>query len=290
MLHFIAVKTTEKRALQFANYEAISRVTGQKIFSKNITVLFIRVSILVVIILALTGTTLISTGRSSDFDFVLAIDASSSMAADDFNPNRLEAAKEAANEFIDLISAQTNIGLITFSGTSFIETELTNDLSKVRNLIRGIEIKRVGGTDLGESIITSSNLLLKSENAKIVILLTDGQSNVGVPLKEAIDYANQNEIIIHTIGVATEEGGTLPGLEDIGLRLDETSLINIASSTRGVYFRALDKDSLLAAYEEISTFTIRRISTDLTLLFMITAFLLLFIEWLLSTKKFRILP
>ena len=109
---------------------------------------------------------------------------------------------------------------------------------------------------------------------------------------QALDYANQNTILIHTIGVATEEGGNLPKLKDQDtlFRLDDQSLIEIATSTGGKYFRAVDKISLTNAYKEVSSSTIRRISTDLSLLFMVTAFSLLFIEWLLSNTKFRVLP
>ena len=292
ILHFATLRVTKRKALTFANFDAISRVTGQSLFSKNLTILYIRVSILTFIILAISGTTLVYSGRSSDFDFVLTIDSSSSMSAADFEPNRFEAAKEAAIAFIDSLNSEAKIGLVTFSGTAFVESSLTEELGRIKSLIRALRVRTVGGTNIGDSITTSVNLLLYSDRSRVIILLTDGQSNIGIPLRQAIDYANKNTALIYTVGVATEQGGTLPELSEIDavLRLDEKSLVEIATATGGKYFRAVDKESLINAYQEISSSTIRRISTDLSLLFMIVAFSLLFIEWLLASTKFRILP
>lgn len=292
ILHFISLRALKRKALTFANFDAISRVTGQSLFTKNITLLSIRILILVCIIFSISGTTLIYTGRSSDFDFILAIDSSSSMSATDFQPNRFEAAKESAVEFIDLLSSETKIGLVTFSGTAFVESSLIEELPRIKSLIKNMQLRLVGGTNLGEAITTSVNLLLQSQKSKIIILLTDGRSNVGIPIQQAVDYANKNTVLVYTIGVATEEGGVIPELEggDALLRLDEQSLIQISTSTGGKYFRAISKESLSNAYQQISSSTIRRVSTDLSLFFMVIAFSLLFIEWLLSSTKFKILP
>ena len=169
---------------------------------------------------------------------------------------------------------------------------MVEELGRIKSLVKNIQLRQVGGTNLGEAITTSVNLLLQSQKSKVIILLTDGRSNVGIPIQQAIDYANKNTVLVYTIGVATEEGGFIPELEggDALLRLDEQSLVQIATSTGGKYFKAVDKESLTNAYQQISSSAIRRISTDLSLFFMVIAFSLLFIEWLLSTTKFKILP
>ncbi|MBI2662945.1 VWA domain-containing protein [Candidatus Woesearchaeota archaeon] len=292
LLHFATLTATKKKALTFANFDAISRVTGQNLYFRNVTQLFIRIMIIIFIVLAISGTNLVYSGQSSDFDYVLAIDTSSSMETTDFEPNRLEAAKTAATQFIDSLNSQARIGLVTFSGTSFVESDLTDQKARIKSLIENLNPRAVGGTNVGEAITTSVNLLLPSENARVIILLTDGRSNIGVPLQQAIDYANKNRALVYSIGVATEEGGQFPGLEDVEavLTLDESSLIEISTATGGKYFRAVDEDSLINSYQQIASSSIRRISTDLTLFFMITAFSLLFIEWLLSNSKLRILP
>ena len=146
----------------------------------------------------------------------------------------------------------------------------------------------MGGTDLGEAIVTSVNLLLNSEKGKSIILLTDGQSNVGVPIVDAVEYANIKHVTIYTIGVGTEEGGSYIG--DVVLKLDEEVLRSIAVSTEGNYYRAEDQESLDEAYNEIAHLTETKIKSDLSITFLIIAFLLLLVEWLLINTKYRTIP
>lgn len=289
IIHFVTMRAVKSKALKFANFEAISRVTGRQIIPNNIGLLIMRIAIILLVVLAISRTTVSYVGQESDFNFVIAIDASSSMTATDIEPNRLEAAKEEALNFISSISGKSKIGAISFSGSSFIRQGLSDDLILVRNAISKMNIETIGGTDLGEAIVTSTNLLLQGEKAKVLILLTDGRSNVGVPLEDAIEYASLNDVIVYTIGIGTEEGGKIAGLEAIS-RLDEESLKTIAISTGGKYFAARDKESLRNAYNEIASSTKKRISTELTALFTLLILILLILEWALANSKYRILP
>lgn len=289
IIHLVTMRAVKSKALKFANFEAISRITGRQIIPNNIGLLIMRIAIILLVVLAISRTTVSYVGQESDFNFVIAIDASSSMTATDIEPNRLEAAKEEALNFISSISGKSKIGIVSFSGSSFIRQELSDDLILVRNAINKMNIETVGGTDLGEAIVTSTNLLLRDEKAKVIILLTDGRSNVGVPLEDAIEYANLNDVIVYTIGIGTEEGGKIAGLEAIS-RLDEESLKTIAISTGGKYFAARDKESLRNAYNEIASSTKKRISTELTALFTLLVLILLILEWALANSKYRILP
>ncbi len=96
IIHFITEKTSRKRALKFANYEAIAKITGESIVSSNIVLLLIRVAVLGFIILAISGTVVYYVGPVTEADFVLAIDSSASMTANDIKPTRIEAAKTEA--------------------------------------------------------------------------------------------------------------------------------------------------------------------------------------------------
>ena len=210
VMHSFTIEESKKRALKFANFEAISRITGQQIFSKNLTLLVFRTIALLIIVLATSELTLHYTGQSSNFDIVLAIDSSASMLANDLFPNRLEVAKQEAINFINQLDENANIGIVSFAGTTFIDQSLTNNQNKIKEAINNIQIKQLGGTDISEAIVTSSNLLIPSKNAKAIVLLTDGQENLGL-LEDATSYAIQNSIVIYTIGIGTEEGSKRPG-------------------------------------------------------------------------------
>ena len=296
LTHFFVLGYLKKRAVKFANFEAIKRVTGAKFelknvktISKNRFLLLIRIFVLLFLIFSIAGPVLWYSGQSSEFDFVIAIDASSSMLADDFTPYRLDAARKASSSFVESLKAKTNIGIVSFAGTSFVEQDLTDNLKKAEDAINGVRIKRSGGTDIGGAIITSTNLLLNQENSRVIILLTDGQSTVGTPVDESIEYANKNYVTVNTIGIGTEEGGTfIKG--DLLSKLDEPTLIDIAQKTDGNYYRAENEESLANAFEEISASSQKKIPINLSAGFMMIALALLFIEWGMINTKYRTLP
>ncbi len=289
LAHYLSLRYTRRRALKFANYPAIERITGKRILSKNYTLLAIRLTTLCLLVLAVSGTVLWYEGRTSDFDFMLAIDASGSMLATDYAPNRLEAAKNAANLFVDNLPGKSTVGVISFAGVSFIKQKPTSDIEKVKNAIKNISIEIVGGTAIGSAIITSSNLLAESDRAKVLILLTDGQNNVGPSIDTAVDYANGNHLTINTIGIGTEEGGEFPNLTFVS-RLDPTTLKLISNSTGGKYYEAKNETELENAYKEIALSSTQKLSIDLSLYFLFIAILLLFVEWGLANTKYRTLP
>ncbi len=289
LLHFLSLRYTKKQALLFANFPAIEKITGQKIMSKNYLLLVLRLLTFSIIILAISGPVLRYTGMSSNFDFVLAIDASGSMAATDYEPDRLEAAKEAAKIFVDNAPFDSSIGVLTFSGISFLKQIPSNDFESVKNIIDDIKVEYVGGTAIGSAIIESSTILMTGNKPKRILLLTDGQNNVGPDITDAIEYANDKHIIIDTIGIATKEGGKMPGTTFTSV-LDEESLINISKLTGGVYFKAENETDLIDAFTNIATSSEQKLSTNLTVHSLFVAFILLFLEWGLLNTKFRTLP
>ena len=154
-------------------------------------------------------------------------------------------------------------------------------------VIRNIELSSTGGTDIGEALVTGANLLMGSENAKAIILITDGQSNVGLPVADAIEYINLRQVTVYTIGIGTEEGADFYGAQ---LVLDETTLKNIALSTSGEYYRAEDEVQLQDAYSRIANSMERKITQRLDLWFTIIALFLLIFEWTLINTKYRTIP
>ena len=297
LIHIFTLKYTRAAALKFSNFEAIERVSKGEFLgkpyhgflrNKNVLLLLLRVIIYTLIILSVSGTTLWYTGRASDFDFVIAIDTSASMLADDFNQTRLGAAKEAAKAFIGDIVGKTSIGIVSFSGAVFVDKEPTSDKSEAKRVIDGLDIKESGGTNIGDSIITAANLL-KGNNAKAIILMTDGQSNTGTPIDVAVDYVKSRAVIIYTIGIGTKEGGKLFGLQ-LTSKLDEDTLKKISEDTSGKYFRAESKEFLDKAFKEIASFGEKRVSLNLSWIFLITSLILLGFEWILLHTIYKTIP
>lgn len=193
-------------------------------------------------------------------DIVIALDISSSMLAMDFQPNRLEAAKDVAIKFI---SGRPNdkIGLVIFSGESFTQCPLTTDHATVINLFRNIESGMIeDGTAIGNGLATAVSRL-KESNAisKVVILLTDGENNRGeIAPVTAAELAKTYGIRVYTIGVGTI--GTAPypiqtpfgvQVRDVEVKIDEATLQKIAATTDGNYFRATNNTKLADIYQEI---------------------------------------
>ena len=193
-------------------------------------------------------------------DIVIALDISSSMLAMDFQPNRLEAAKDVAMKFI---SGRPNdkIGLVVFSGESFTQCPLTTDHATVINLFRNIETGMIeDGTAIGNGLATAVSRL-KESNAisRVVILLTDGDNNRGeIAPVTAAELAKTFGIRVYTVGVGTM--GTAPypvqtpfgvQVRDMEVKIDEPTLQKIAAATDGKYFRATNNTSLADIYKEI---------------------------------------
>ena len=280
LIHFIMLKRKRVFALKFANFEALARVRGVDLLSKNIVILVITVLMIVLLVFSLAGMTISRILYSSSSSFVLTIDSSRSMEARDLLPNRLEAAKEAAVNFIDGLPPGSRVGVISFSGNAFIEQEVTEDKSLITQAINRVSLSSVGGTDVGEAVITSANLL-KNEEVKSIVLLSDGRINVGT-VEELIDYANSNGIIVHTIGIGTEEGGeTAYGLSTI----DRDVLQAIAFNTNGRFFEVGTKESLSQSFTDILDLRIKKVPLNLSLYLILVALVLFVLEYILVNTR-----
>lgn len=243
--------------------------------------------------------------KTEGIDIVMALDISGSMLAKDFKPNRLEAAKEVAVDFIDS-RPNDRIGLVIFSGESFTQCPLTTDHAVIKNLFSGIQTGMVkDGTAIGNGLATGVSRV-KDSNAKskVVILLTDGVNNQGsvAPLTAA-EIAKAFNVRVYTIGVGTigkalapvamyPDGSYQYGYVDVNI--DEKTLGEIADMTGGKYFRATDNDKLKNVYKEIdrlekTIFEEKNFTNKAEhfLPFAISAALLLLIEFLLRNTLFK---
>ena len=228
----------------------------------------LRIISITLVIIALSRPQEISnssrTKTSSGIDIVIAVDISSSMLAQDLKPNRLEALKSVASEFInDRINDR--IGLVIYAGESYTKTPVTSDKEVVINSLTEISFDGIidDGTAIGMGLATSVNRLKDSKaKSKVIILLTDGVNNSGfIDPSTAADLASTYGIKTYTIGLGTNGNARAPvalnpnGSFRFGItkvEIDEDLLNEVADKTGGKYFRATDNRKLEEIYEEIN--------------------------------------
>ena len=228
-------------------------------------ILRLLVLTLVIVALARPRTVDVSSRTSSSLgiDIVMAIDVSPSMLARDLEPNRLEATKEVAAEFIKNRPAD-RIGLVVYAGEAFTKTPITSDKGIVLNALEDVAYDNVleNGTAIGMGLATAVNRLKDSKaESKVIILLTDGMNNAGfIEPKIASELAVEFGIRSYTIGVGSNGTALSPvGILDNGnfqygrvpVEIDEALLKEIAQTTGGKYFRATNNKKLEEIYEEI---------------------------------------
>lgn len=191
-------------------------------------------------------------------DIVIALDISGSMSATDMQPNRFEAAKRVASQFVQG-RTDDNIGLVAFGGTSLSLIPLTYDRMAVINSIQGLEMGQLdNGTAIGDGLASAVNRLLPGQaKSKSIILLTDGTNNAGeVAPSTAAEIAHDKGIRVYTIGVGTDQAMQITdpygfSTTTMETKIDEQALTEIANITGGKYFRARDAHALQNVFTEI---------------------------------------
>lgn len=296
-VHFLTLKQSKAAVIRFANFEAIERVSKGEFLgtpyrgilkNKDMGLLSLRALIYCLLILSAAGTSILYQGTASNFDYVLAIDTSSSMLANDLIPSRLDAAKAAAEQFTSIMPPRSNVGIVTFASTSIIELRPTSDLQQIKDAISNIDLQETGGTAIGDAIITSTNLFSLNKS-RIIILLTDGQNNAGVNPDVAVEYARQNNAAVYAIGVATKKGGNVSALNLIS-KLDEGLLKRISEETSGRFFVVDTTENLAGAFREIASSTKKQLSMGISWLLLIGAIVLLGFEWILINTIYKTIP
>ena len=201
-----------------------------------------------------------SSESTEGIDIMMALDISGTMLAEDLKPNRLEAAKQVASDFV-LARPNDQIGLVVFAGESFTQCPLTIDHAVLVNLFQSVEYGMIeDGTAIGLGLANAVNRMKDSQTkSKVIILLTDGSNNRGdIDPQTAAEIAKTFGIRVYTVGVGSYGQARVPVQTPIGTQyitmdseFDETTLQRIAQTTGGQYFRATDNSSLKKIYEQI---------------------------------------
>ena len=227
----------------------------------------LRLLALAAIIVALARPRNVSVSKKTKsnrgIDIVMAIDVSASMLARDLKPNRLEALKKVAINFVDR-RPNDRIGIVVYAGESFTQTPITSDKGIVKRTISELKWGQLeGGTAIGMGLGSAVNRLKESTaKSKVIILLTDGVNNSGnIDPRTATELAKELGIKTYTIGIGTNGMADFPWSRDPRtgklqfrkqqVEIDEALLKEIAEKTEGKYFRAIDNTSLKEIYDEI---------------------------------------
>lgn len=253
-------------SIKFSNSEAFTN--SSNIYSiLKASLRYFRMISLALIITALARPQVIDTSTrvktNSGVDIIMAIDVSASMLAKDLKPNRLDALKNVADEFIKN-RITDRIGLVEYAGESYTKTPLTTDKSITLRSLREIKYNNIieGGTAIGMGLATSVNRIKDSKaKSKVIILLTDGVNNAGfIDPITAAELAKEFQIKIYCIGLGTNGLALSPvGIDargkfnyaNIQVEIDEKLLAQISEMTGGKYFRATDNERLKEIYSDI---------------------------------------
>lgn len=264
---------------------------------------------LILLIIALARPQSYSTGtnvNTEGIDIAIVLDISGSMLAEDFKPNRLEAAKRITDKFIEG-RISDRIGLVIFSRVAFTQCPLTIDYSVLRNLLKDIRSGMLeDGTAIGNAIANGVNRLKNSDSkSKVMILLTDGVNNAGeIDPLSASEIAKAYGIRIYSIGVGTRGEAPYPVQTPFGIRyqmvpveIDEVLLKKISENTGGQYFRATNNKALEEIYKKIDSMekskveiTSYRTAAELYSYLMLPAIILFLLDFILGRTIFRKLP
>ncbi|MDE3089328.1 MAG: VWA domain-containing protein [Chloroflexota bacterium] len=319
-----AQRRRSRFALRYSSLSVVKDALGKGPgLRRHIPPLFFFLSI-AAMLLAVARPVAVVTLPAQDATVILAIDVSRSMRANDIQPDRLDAAKAAAELFVQEQRPNTRIGVVSFSATAALVQEPTTDREAV---LASIDRLALGSrTAIGSGILTSLNAIFEKLDANesaaspdlaaptptpvpdgfhvpaIIILLTDGRSNTGpLPLESAQMAANRG-VRVFTVGIGTTQGTIIPGGNPGGGRfggggfafradLDETTLQEIAQITDAKYFHASEAEELASIYQGLDTqLIVQTQRTELTVFFTAGAALFLLIGGTLSLLWFNRLP
>lgn len=280
VIRFLSVKK-KGRTVLLSTGDVFRRIRGRSVpfWSKEIVSILRLIAIILVILAAARP----QYGRGEErtvtegVDIVLCLDVSGSMLAEDFQPNRLTAARDVVKEFVKKMEGN-RLALVAFAGKALTQCPLTTDYNIIAQLLDEVDTETIplNGTAIGDAIGNSINKFVDEKSkSKVIILLTDGENNTGMLDPEiAAKIAADKGIRIYAIGVGTEAGAAIPfydaegrkhyyrqGNQLLMTRLDEKTLRQIASITQGQYFRATDVNTLRQIYDDIAKMEKHKIET-----------------------------
>lgn len=299
-------KRTDNPAMRLTSLGGVSKVKPSWKVRFRPVLFVLRILTVLSLIIALArpqSSNVTESMESEGVDIVISMDISGSMLAEDFKPNRIEAAKDAALKFVDGRPTD-RLGLVIFSGESFTMCPITIDHNVLKEQISSVHAGLLqDGTSIGMGLATAVDRLRNAKGkSKVIILLTDGVNNTGlIDPNTALEIAKAYKIRVYTIGIGTEGQALMPVQTPMGtqkqmvpVQIDEPLLRKIAGETGAKYFRATGNRSLEAIYSEIDKMEKTKVDissfkhyAELFFPFALIALVCLALEMLLRYTVFR---
>ena len=255
-LYRLYSKSNKSNSLKFSNLQLVkSSITTKSQLRRHLPFILILVAVAFIII-GLADPRMPLENLKEGVNIVLVLDGSGSMAATDYSPTRLESAKNAAEILVDSLEPNDHAGIVLFESGATTVSYLTPFKEKTIDDLQAIR-QRDGATAIGDGLVLGIDMANSIPNKqKVVILLSDGDHNAGVVTpSEAVQYALQKKIQIHTIGMGSDEpvllGTNIYG-NPLYAELNEAELIAIATAANGKYYKSVDNNSLNEIFEDIS--------------------------------------
>ena len=243
--------------LKFSSLKVIKKTDVKKHVIRKHLPFILAIIILSLAIIALANPQIVTAGMQKGINLGIVLDGSESMAASDYKPTRLEAAKDAVNSLVEKTSGKNNVGVVLFETGASTISYLTPVKEKTLNSISLIQ-QGNGATAIGDGLSLGVDMVSAIlDKKRTIILLSDGIQNSGlVSIEQATQYAVINNVQVHTIGIGSEKPVYIR--DDIYgepqyAELDENALKNISNSTGGSYFKSLDEQTLNEIVLELSS-------------------------------------
>lgn len=289
-----SVKKKKALAIKFSNISLIKEAGIKKSNAKDV-LFYLNLLLLVLLVSALADPHIPLKQTKEGVNVVMVMDVSGSMAASDYKPTRLDAAKESAKTLVEELNNKDNSGIVIFSSGATTSAYLSPFKDKVLEKLSGIR-QTEGETALGDGLSLAVDMATSIPNKKkVIILMSDGVNNAGViSPDDAISFAKTNNIQVYTVGIGSNENVIL-GYDFLGrpvyAQLDEATLQKIAKETGGQYFKSVDSSTLEKIYSELPQ-KIEREPEDSSIKdwVIMSAIAVLLIQLYLRFGRYRILP
>jgi Ca-activated chloride channel family protein len=285
LVYVVRQPKRKKFVLRYASVELVRASLRARGWRRHLPPALFLASIAALVCVLMQPTILVSE-PSDEAVVIVTLDVSANMWATDLYPNRMEAAKEAAQLFVDELPPKMRIGVVSFSETSYLNQVPTTNRKQIRDAIKKLQPR--SGTAIGNGLITSLDALYGGMGGElpltsrgtfapaIIVLLTDGENTDGPPPLEVVGQAVDRGVRVYTIGIGSPESTTVRiGSSALRARLDEDTLRELARLTDAKYYNASTEKDLRAVYQNLTTQLVTRLQPlDISFVFLAVAFVL----------------